>query len=353
MPSRAFARTLISVLYCSVAGISCDRRDPTEAPQAVAPLDERPAWDRFEAERATHLAALGAPVLECVAEQDTGHAAFRGCYDWHSAVHATWALYALARLEGDSRWASAANTQLDYAAIDGTREEIASGGLDHELPYGFSWFLLMATERERATGANDLRAVGALASAKLLEYLQTRSESDWTAGLASDDYQNLSWALLNLWRHAQFTGDQDTQSAAEQMGRTRLLARDGACSLRAESYRVGNFFPPCLMRAHAVAQMFTPDEVRPWVDGFIGRDAKVKPLQRIESAHPGGLNFSRAWGLWDLYRVTGDEAWRDAYLEHVTTHLEMPQYWREGYRDYSHWVPQFGIYAIALSYHPG
>ena len=50
-----------------------------------------------------------------------------------------------------------------------------------------------------------------------------------------------------------------------------------------------------------------------------------------------------------MWQSTGDERWREAYRAHVVTHLEMPQYWREGYDDFSHWVPQFGVYALASS----
>jgi len=30
--------------------------------------------------------------------------------------------------------------------------------------------------------------------------------------------------------------------------------------------------------------------------------------------------------------------------------MAMPQYWAEDYYSYSHWVAQFGVYGIALSY---
>ncbi|MEE8125090.1 MAG: hypothetical protein V3T42_04685, partial [Nitrospirales bacterium] len=62
-----------------------------------------------------------------------------------------------------------------------------------------------------------------------------------------------------------------------------------------------------------------------------------------------GLNFSRAWGLWTLFQSTGHQAYRDMYVNHILTHMALPQYWRDDYQKHSHWVPQFGIYAIALS----
>src|SRR5262245_47626768 len=40
---------------------------------------------------------LARPIAECLARRDTEHAAFHGCIDWHSAVHAAWALSAYTR----------------------------------------------------------------------------------------------------------------------------------------------------------------------------------------------------------------------------------------------------------------
>jgi hypothetical protein len=339
-----------TLLTAALVGAACDDSEPTAAPADAQVQDERDAWSRFTDAREPNLAALGEPILDCVQRKDTEHAAFHGCYDWHSAVHGVWALYALARLEGDKRWREAANAQLSYQAIDAVRAEIESGRLDQELPYGFSWFLLLVVERERATGSNDMRAVAAIAASKLRAYIEGLDADRRGEGLRNDDYKNLSWALVNLWRYAQHTGDADIQAWAEQFAREHLLADDGQCSLRQESYDADDFFSPCLLRVHAIAEMLSIAEATPWIEKFVGRDAQLQPLTEIGTPHPGGLNFSRAWGLWALWRLTADPQWRDAYVNHVLTHVAQPQYWREDYRSFSHWVPQFGIYAIALSY---
>jgi hypothetical protein len=76
----------------------------------------------------------------------------------------------------------------------------------------------------------------------------------------------------------------------------------------------------------------------------------LRPVDDPSTAHGAGLNFSRAWGFWSLWSATGDLAWRTSYVEHVLTHLDRPEYWAEDYLAHSHWIPQFGIRAIALSY---
>ena len=93
-------------------------------------------------------------------------------------------------------------------------------------------------------------------------------------------------------------------------------------------------------------------EVAAWLDDFLPTRFDLPPMgpEQIGTAHQGGLNFSRAWGLYHLWQATGEPSWRDLYLDHIQTHIEQPEFWAEDYWAYSHWVPQFGVYAIARSY---
>ena len=51
-----------------------------------------------------------------------------------------------------------------------------------------------------------------------------------------------------------------------------------------------------------------------------------------------------------MWTATGDVRWRQRYIDHVVTHMEQPALWRDDYARHSHWVPQFGVFAIALSF---
>ena len=48
------------------------------------------------------LIELGRAIHTAAQREDTGHAVFHGCYDWHSAVHAHWALLRVARVTGQT-----------------------------------------------------------------------------------------------------------------------------------------------------------------------------------------------------------------------------------------------------------
>jgi hypothetical protein len=74
-----------------------------------------------------------------------------------------------------------------------------------------------------------------------------------------------------------------------------------------------------------------------------------KPLKPV--AHPGsagvfGLNFSRAIGLWQLWRQTGDRSYLVAYGDHVRRGYQNRDWWGGSYQSVGHWVPQLGVLAI-------
>ena len=78
----------------------------------------------------------------------------------------------------------------------------------------------------------------------------------------------------------------------------------------------------------------------------------MDPIRSAPTPHSAGLNFSRAWVFWTLFQSTQDLAFRDLYVRHIVTQMNLPECWRDDYRNHAHWVPQFGIYAIALSMEP-
>src|SRR5262249_32557465 len=65
----------------------------------------------FEAERVAMLNALSRPIEDCLPRYGTGAQGinadspmFHGCWDWHSAVHAAYALYSIYRHTGDASY---------------------------------------------------------------------------------------------------------------------------------------------------------------------------------------------------------------------------------------------------------
>lgn len=315
--------------------------------ETVVVVDED--WERFVESREGFLFDLGEPILDCVQRQDTSNPAFHGCIDWHSAVHGTWALHVLYRLTEDTAYLDAADAILTTEALAQELENMEQGFIAGEIPYGFSWFLLLARERESSTGEIDLVPLAAEAYAQLATFVDTLPQQVVDDYVLSDEYSNLSWTLLQLWEQAVWNGDTAQQLHWEDYVRTKLLPLDNRCPLEDDAQSTG-FFPACLHRARTIALVLPEDEVNDWLISFLPTVLPLAPRTSFPALHQAGQNFSRSWGLWTLWSAAGDSQYRDLYIAHITTHMTRPEYWAENYAFYSHWVAQFGVYGISLSY---
>jgi hypothetical protein len=312
-------------------------------------------WQAFVDRRESWLFALSEPILACVDQHDTEHPAFHGCIDWHSAVHATWALHALYRMTRAPAYLAAANAVLDPVGLAGELDDIGNDNLPAvELMYGRAWFLLLARERELALGdqpgATDLRPHAELIADQLEGFFSGLSPAQLENFIAADDYFNASWALLNLHRWATHVGDSARTEWIELL--VTDIVMPSACPLVDEIDFNDDFFPPCLHRAMLVLSVLPPAQTQDWLAAELpgAGEFELEPLCEPSPAHVAGLNFSRAWGLWSLWQASGDTHYRDLYVAHVQTHVTQPAYWAEDYWAHSHWIAQFGVHAIWLSW---
>jgi hypothetical protein len=80
--------------------------------------------------------------------------------------------------------------------------------------------------------------------------------------------------------------------------------------------------------------------------------AEDDPLQPVAvpfvTAHQGGLNFSRAWGLWALYIRDKQRKYKEAYQAHIAIMMDNTSQWANHYYQYGHWVGQFGLFALRV-----
>ncbi len=310
---------------------------------------EDPLWQGFFNQRQDFLLALAEPIAACVQQNDTSHPAFHGCIDWHSAVHGNWSLHAISRLTGDESYREIASSVLDEQSLVQELVHLQTGSITNEIPYGYAWFLTLARERE-AAGYDDLVPLAEVVTQGLLAHVLGLAPARIESDLLDDDYDNLSWALLNLWQQAQHLEDEELSAWVEEFVLVEVLPRAVLCPLSACSGYQSDFFPPCLHLARLLLTCLPQHEREAWLETALEPDFDLQPLENPQGAHAAGLNFSRSWGLLALWQATGSNDLRDIYVDHIETHMAMPQYWAEDYYSYSHWVAQFGVYGIALSY---
>lgn len=306
------------------------------------------SWEDFCESRLDYLTALAITVAEGVKRQDTTHSAFCGCIDWHSCVHGLYALLTASRLTDDPQWAEIAESRFPPEPLEQELASVQRGELNRELPYGFAWFLKLAQERERWSGKQDLLPLATELAERLEQWVFQLTADEVLAHAGNRAYGNLSWAVLNLWEWAQFRRDVALVEKLGDFTRNHLLPLDQDVPLSSDE-TTDEFFPASLHRTRTILAVLPQKESEKWLEVFFHEGVFLQPVEHVSSPHSAGLNFSRSWGFWDLFEHTGKTEFRDQYVRHIVTHMELPQYWRDDYKQYRHWVAQFGIYAIALS----
>ncbi|MDR4494620.1 MAG: DUF2891 family protein [Nitrospirales bacterium] len=305
-------------------------------------------WESFCSARPEYLKILAQTVEESVLRRDTTHPTFCGCIDWHSSVHGAYALLTVARLLKQRQWVDVVDAAFKTDCLEGELASLRRGELNQELPYGYAWFLKLAQEREEGWGKEDLQPLATEIVRQLSRWMFSLSDEEVHHHARRREYGNLSWPLLNLWNWGTWKRDGELAEKLSAFTRSRLLPLDRIGPFSPDQAD-DEFFDPALQRYHALLTILPQEESQSWLKSVGRNNWAFLPVRMPSTPHAAGLNFSRSWGLWTLFQATQDPAFRDLYVMHIVTHMKMPQYWRDDYRKHGHWVPQFGVYAIALS----
>ena len=324
----------------------------------------------FQADRNELLNKLAVAFVDCFQRRDSAidplSPIFHGCLDWHSAVHAAYSHHMLYRRTSSHAYLELVEQQIAPQGVSLIAAEQAyeqAKGLDLPLtenPYGFGWFLILAKERELSTGKKDFRPMADYAAQQMVTWFQTRrTNNDAKSFILNPAHPNYSWSLINLDVWARYTNDpqllQAVHEASEPLFDPTL---DNGCRATRDqntSSPVG-FQPACLMRLAAVAHIWG-EHVSDWIRARLPVGYHIDPVTAPPGCHQGGLNFTRAFALYQMYLATGNTDYRDNYVELIRYHVSRPDLYigpdylgDPDYLCYSHWVAQVGVRAISLSY---
>ncbi|MCR4301679.1 MAG: DUF2891 domain-containing protein [Sulfuricaulis sp.] len=326
---RLGAMLLAATCAFVVAGAAAEPKDPLRD---------------FLSRRGRVATALTEPIAACVARKDTDHPVFRGCIDWHSSVHGTWALTAYTWAVKDQRYRSLIEKTLDPQRLEREREYMRRHPR-FEMPYGRAWFLRLAIDHQR-TFKNKLLIPFADEVAQSLVDYYTATPPD-PESLA---YDNASWALINLYDYGVARDDRRLVEFVKTKVRTHYLTRS-ACPLARVELEPREFMAVCSNWAWLVQSVLPPNEFNTWLARFLPDDLALHPITTPGNAHEVGLNFSRAWGWWRLYSATRNPRYAKLYLDHFNQTYDHPELWKGDYRSVAHWVAQFGMFALMVSYY--
>ncbi len=279
---------------------------------------------------------------ECIGRADTSHALFHGCIDWHSAVHAHWALLRAGRALSEAQLISAATRSLARQPGIKAEHSFLAANPKFEMPYGRAWFLLLAQEYRAATGSRALQATGDLVAASLREYLLAQQPG---CASAEPRYQNASWAYTRLLAYERFRGRSvDT-----------LVKAAAACAAGVPGFVYDTtsaaFFSPQANLLELQAQRLDPADFAAWWRTHGDRSPLTTiPVRATLTAHHLAINYSRASGLRVLARHAPAQNMRTlarkAYAAHLQAAYALHDEYASNYGAYGHWVAQFGIYAM-------
>ena len=254
-----------------------------------------PALTPLMEQKGAMAAELAKQIAYCSSRRDTDHPAFKGCIDWHSSVHGVWALIAYERATGDKTHVELVSSILNKGALQRERDHLRREPM-FEMPYGRSWFLRLATDHRLLTGSDGLADFADEVALSILQYYR-RNPIDRFSG----SYESASWALINLLDYARSRNRRDIQDEVTGWVRKSFVSVDMTCPWDRER---NHFMAVCTNRAALVSRVQERDEYAEWLGKFIERNGLPSAVSKPLGAHHYGLNFSRAWGLWDIYSKT-------------------------------------------------
>lgn len=311
----------------------------------VMASEPAPDLAALDARKAEFMDLLTAPVRACVQRDDTSHILFNGCIDWHSSVHGFWALTAAARITGAEDLGAFVRDRLTPKGIAGERRYMNERP-GFEMPYGRAWFLRLAIEFERAFDDRRLRAMADDMARSLASEMSSGEVDPY-----SSSYDSQSWALINLRAYGVHTGQSDMVAQVDDIVERVFVPIDGPCAANHDAGR-RSFMAVCTNWAWLVSETMDGLAFVSWLGRFLPDPVTLQPVEKPANAHLYGLNFSRAWGLWRLYKRSGDERYLTLYRAHLEPTIDRPTWWRGDYQVVGHWVSQFGMFAIMPLFEP-
>lgn len=287
------------------------------------------------------------------------HPAFCGCFDWHSCVHGHWLLVSLLKQYPDMPEADSIISKLRrHLTADNMRTEVALFKGDNktfERPYGWAWLLQLQNELltwNTAAGkelSGNVDSLAHLISKQWVDYLNTLQYP-----VREPEHYNLAFGMCLAFDYSITANDTALQNAVRAAA-NRFFLKDVNCPT---AYEPGghDFLSPCLEEADLMQRILTEKEFNIWLKEFMPllytNPAELFQLGIVSDEKDGkmvhlyGLNFSRAWCLYDIAAKMPDENAKQVkalallHFNYSFSHVVSGAY--EG----EHWLASFAMYAL-------
>jgi hypothetical protein len=285
------------------------------------------------------------------------HPAFYGCFDWHSAVHGHWTLVNLLIHYPDFEYR---DEIIEKLSLNITKEnilqEVAYFAGEHnktfERTYGWVWLLKLAESLDQwndpvaDTLQSNLQPLTDLIENKLKEFLPKL-----TYPIRVGEHPNTAFALSFAIDYARSMDRPELESLIIHRAKDYYLS-DLDCPVTWEPGGF-DFLSPCLQEASLMGKVLSPEEYQEWMTNFLPEilqnplhtltPATVSDRSDGKMAHLDGLNFSRAWCLYEIGQALDNQA----LIQSANEHFEF-SYDKISADEYAgaHWLASFALYAL-------
>lgn len=288
------------------------------------------------------------------------HPAFYGCFDWHSSVHGHWTLVTILTEFPDFEYRNEIITKLQKNITkENIEKEIAYFDDEHnntyERTYGWAWLLKLdeALREWNAPEAKNLQKnlspLVEMIAGKFTEFLDKL-----VYPIRIGEHSNIAFGMSFAYDWAK-KYDNKLAAKIEEKAREYYLS-DCRCPLTWEPGGF-DFLSPCLQEASLMQKMLEEQEFKKWLKTFLPKFER-NPEEFLEIAlvtdrsdgklaHLDGLNFSRAWCLFEM----GYALQNKKMIELADKHFHY-SYDKMDSGEYAgaHWLASFAVYALIKSH---
>ena len=356
----------ILLLICIIICFSCEIKTEKESTK-ITPIN----FPEFTKENAELLATL---PLDCISQEYPNklgqvlgseadlatpkalRPAFYGCFDWHSAVHGHWSLVVLLKKYPDLKQAEAIKLQLkNHLTKENIEKEIAffqsKENSSFERTYGWAWIFQFANELNSWDDENskellqNLNPLVELLETKMIEFLPKL-----VYPIRVGEHSNTAFALSLTYDYAVALKKQALQDLIIERAKAYYL-QDENCPIGWEPSGY-DFLSPCLEEAKLMSKILSKEAFSEWMHAFLPQIyssefqleiAKVSDRSDGKLVHLDGLNFSRAWNLFELAKQPDLAHLEDVANKHYVA--AYPNLVGDSYEG-AHWLGSFALYAM-------
>ncbi len=282
--------------------------------------------------------------------------AFYGCFDWHSAVHGHWTLVTILKNFPDFQHREAILAKLKAnISKENIEKEVLFFMDEHnktfQRTYGWAWLLKLAEalrewdDPEARQMAHNLQPLEEMLAARFIEFLQVLNHP-----IRGGEHPNTAFGMSFAYDYAAKYHPELARQIETSAPKFFLSGKN--CPLDWEPGGF-DFLSPCLQEASIMLKVMDRDDYALWLEGFLP-DFIENPASRIEPAvvadasdgklaHLDGLNFSRAWCLYEIGTALKNE--KIIRLANAHFHFSYEKLDSEEYMG-SHWLASFATYAL-------